>query len=113
MSTPTGHRLTFLPTLNEEMNEEGEPLKLTTSNLDQAIMEAAGLWPHEKPLLDYLLPCWKRAVKAASSSKSPTGPRLDVHEEAKRLALSNCLFSFTLPDLFGYVPPIAEGGVGF
>lgn len=103
MSTPMGQRLAFLPNLNQELNEAAEPLKLTTANLDQAILEAAGAWPHDKPLMDYLLPCWKRALKAASMSKAASGPRLEVHDEAKRLAISNCLFSLTLPDLFGYV----------
>lgn len=99
--TSGGHRLTFLPNLNEELNESGDPLKLTTANLDQAILEAAGLWPHYRPLMDYLLPCWKRATKAASTSRVTSGPRFEVHEEAKRLCISNCLFSLTLPDLFG------------
>lgn len=101
MSTTGGQRLAFLPNLNEELNESGEALKLTTANLDQAILEAAGNWPHDKPLMDYLLPCWKRAVKAASSSKATSGPRFELHEEAKRLCISNCLFSLTLPDLYG------------
>lgn len=102
MASSGGQRLIFLPGLNEELNEAKEPLKITTGNLDQAILEAASTWPHDKPLMDFLLPCWKRATKASSAAKAPSGPRHELHEEAKRLALSNCLFSLTIPDLFGY-----------
>lgn len=98
--TSGGHRLTFLPNLNEELNESGLPLKLTAANLDQAILEAASSYPVDKSLMEYLLPCWKRSTKAMLSNKATSGPRLEAHEEAKRLALSYCLFSFTLPDLF-------------
>jgi ubiquitin conjugation factor E4 B len=101
MASSGGQRLIFLPGLNEELNEAREPLKITTANLDQAVLEAASSLPQEKPLMDFLLPCWKRAVKAASSSRFPTGPKHEVHEESKRLALSHCLFSLTLPDLYG------------
>jgi len=101
MSTPTGQRLMFLPNTNAEANASGDPLKFSLSNLDQAIMEAASTWPKGKPLLDYLLPCWKRAVKAASSAKGLSPARVVVLEEAKRLSLSNCLFCLTVPELFG------------
>lgn len=101
MSTTSGQRLSFLPSLNEELNDSGEPLKLTTANVDQAILEAAGTWPPNKPLMDYLLPCWKRALKAAASLKNASPHRVEIIDEAKRLAISNCLFSLTLPDLYG------------
>ena len=96
-----GQRVIFLPNLNAELNESREPLKLTTGNLDQAILEAAGTWPPNKPLMDYLLPCWKRALKSATSLKNASPRRVEIHEEAKRLAISNCLFSVTLPELYG------------
>lgn len=101
MSSPQDHRLVFLPNLNEELNNAGEPLKLSTQNLDQAIIEAGSSWPHDRPLMDYLLPCWKRAVKAASSAKVAPGPRAEVLEEAQRLCMSNCLFALTMPVLYG------------
>ncbi|KAI5458136.1 ubiquitin elongating factor core-domain-containing protein [Mariannaea sp. PMI_226] len=104
MTDSHGHRLTFLPTLNEELNDADEPLKLSVGNLDQAIMEALGVWPEEKPLMQYLLPCWKRAVKTAHTAKATKGPRHEVHEEAKRLAMSSALFSFIMPDLYGRQP---------
>ncbi|XP_044723898.1 ubiquitin elongating factor core domain-containing protein [Hirsutella rhossiliensis] len=101
LSITQAQRLVFLPNLNQELNDAGEPLKISTANLDQAIIEACGNWPLDKPLMDYLLPCWKRAVRAASTAKNATGARLDVYEEAKRLCMSNCLFSLTMPVLYG------------
>ncbi|EQL00225.1 ubiquitin fusion degradation protein 2 [Ophiocordyceps sinensis CO18] len=101
LSGSPAERLFFVPALNQELNDAGEPLRLSTANLDQAIIEACGNWPLEKPLMDYLLPCWKRAVKAASTAKNVTGARLEVHEEAKRLCMSNSLFSLTMPVIYG------------
>lgn len=109
MTNAQGQRLTFLPGVNEQLNEEGQALKISVEVLSQAVMEAAGMWPHDKPLMEYLLPCWKRAVKAGSGGKMATGERAVVLEEAKRLAMSNCLFALAIPDLFGYVT--SEGGV--
>jgi ubiquitin conjugation factor E4 B len=103
MSNVQGQRLIFLPGVNEELNAAGAPLKLTIDVLEQAIMEAANTWPHDKPLMSYLLPCWKRAVSASNSAKTATGVRQEVHEEAKRLCMSNCLFALTMPDLYGLV----------
>jgi ubiquitin conjugation factor E4 B len=99
-----GYRPTFLPNLNQELNDAGEPLKLSVSTLDQAIIEACTAQPHDKPLFGYLLPCWKRAVKSATSAKITAGPRFEVHEEAKRLCMSNCLFALSVPDLYGRDP---------
>src|SRR5687768_17906715 len=73
MSNVQGQRLIFLPGVNEELNAAGAPLKLTIDVLEQAIMEAANTWPHDKPLMSYLLPCWKRAVSASNSAKTATG----------------------------------------
>ncbi|KAJ4261601.1 Ubiquitin conjugation factor E4 [Fusarium torreyae] len=104
MTSSHGQRLTFLPNLNEELNESGEPLKLSVNTLDQALMEAASSWPHDKPLMNYFLPCWKRAVKASLQFKATEGPKFEVHDEAKRLCMSGCLFSLTMPDLYGREP---------
>ncbi|ODA77739.1 hypothetical protein RJ55_06341 [Drechmeria coniospora] len=101
MTNDQGRRMLFLPSLNEELNEAGEPLKLSIGILDQAIIEACSNLPHHKPLFEYLLSCWKRAGKAASLAKHATGPRLAVHDEAKRLCVSNGLFSLTMPMLYG------------
>lgn len=101
MTDNHSHRLVFLPNLNEELNDSGESLKLSVNTLDQAIMEALNAWPQNKPLMQYLLPCWKRAVKTGTATKLTEGPRYEVHEEAKRLCMSSCLFALTMPDLYG------------
>ncbi|KAJ3523066.1 hypothetical protein NM208_g12594 [Fusarium decemcellulare] len=104
MTNSHGHRLIFLPSLNQELNDSGESLKLSVNTLDQALMEAAGTWPQDKPLMNYFLPCWKRAVKSSTQFKTTEGPRFEVHEEAKRLCMSSCLFALTMPDLYGREP---------
>lgn len=104
MTDNHSHRLVFLPNLNEELNDSGESLKLSVNTLDQAIMEALNAWPQNKPLMQYLLPCWKRAVKTGTSTKLTEGFRHEVHEEAKRLCMSSCLFALTMPDLYGREP---------
>jgi ubiquitin conjugation factor E4 B len=95
-----GHKLTFLPGVSQELQDTGEPLKLNANVLDSAILEAATAWPQEKPLLNYLLPCWKRAVRALGSVRDNAKQKREVLEEAKRLCMSNCLFALTIPDLF-------------
>ncbi|KAK4061306.1 hypothetical protein Trihar35433_9633 [Trichoderma harzianum] len=126
-SNQGNHRLTFLPNLNQELNDSGEPLKLSVNNLDQAIIEACSGWASDKPLMQYLLPCWKRAVKAAAGNKQTSGFKFELHEESKRLCMSNCLFAVTMPVLYGREPnpehdtiapyllrgPVDEGGICF
>ncbi|KOS21891.1 Ubiquitin conjugation factor E4 [Escovopsis weberi] len=112
MKTAQGnHRLIFLPNLNQELNENKDPLKLTIANLDQAIIEACTALPHSKQLMDYLLPCWKRTLKAAASAKSAGGARAKAVEEAKRLCMSNCLFALTMPVLYGREDPPEYGAL--
>lgn len=103
MTNHMGHRLTFLPNLNQELNDAGSPLRVTVGLMDQAIIEACSNFATDKPLMQYLLPCWKRAIKTpAAKGVSPT--RVGVHDEAKRLCMSNCLFALTMPDLYGRNP---------
>jgi ubiquitin conjugation factor E4 B len=96
-----GHRLQFLEGTSQELADEGVPLQLTKERLDSALMEASSLQSHDAPLLSYLLPCFKRAHKALTLSKEGPGEKREVLQEAKRLAVSHCLFALTLPDLFG------------
>lgn len=103
MTTPQGQRLIFLPNLNQELNDSGDSLKLSIGNLDQAIIEACSSWTLTKPLLEYLLPCWKRVVRASSTAKNVSAPRQEILDEAKRLCMSNCLFALTMPALYGFV----------
>ncbi|KAI1340018.1 ubiquitin conjugation factor E4 [Xylariaceae sp. FL0016] len=96
-----GAKLTYLPELKAELEQSGDPVKLTASCIDSAILEAASKVPPSKPLLSYLLPCWKRVVRANKPAKPPPEPRREVLSEAKRLCMSNCIFALTMPEYFG------------
>lgn len=96
-----GRWLTYLPQLAAELAEDGRPIMLSADVLDSAILEAATAWPQEKPLMDYLLPCWKRVVRAIRTLREKDPQKEAVLKEAKRLCMSNCIFALTLPDLFG------------
>lgn len=100
-----GRKLTFLPDLTAELHEQNPsgPLRLSSDVIEQAILEAASAVPHDKPLMDYMLPCWKRVIQAKKSLRAPTPEKEQLLLEAKRMCMSYCLFAVSLPDLFGYV----------
>ncbi|KAI0854035.1 ubiquitin conjugation factor E4 [Daldinia vernicosa] len=99
-----GTKLTYLPELKTELEQSGEPMKLTASTIDSAILEAAKYVPTSKALLDYLLPCWKRVVKATKPARPLSSEKEAVLNEAKRLCMSNCIFALTMPEYFGRDP---------
>lgn len=99
-----GTKLTYLPELKAELEQSGEPLKLGASSIDAAILEAANHVPTNKALLDYLLPCWKRVVRASRPSRRPSPEKEAVLQEAKRLCMSNCVFALTMPEYFSREP---------
>lgn len=77
------------------------PIMLTKERLDSAIVEAASTIPHNKSILDYLLPCWKRVTKALKGLKGYANFRDEILKEAKRMCMSNCIFASEVPELFG------------
>jgi len=95
-----GHKLAFLPNLSADLAEEGTPLKLAVGRLEEAIMEAATTVSHDRPLLDYLLPCWKRVVRTLKVFRGPAPEKEALLKEARRLCFSNCIFALTVPELF-------------
>ncbi|KAI1754674.1 ubiquitin fusion degradation protein 2 [Xylaria castorea] len=99
-----GTRLTYLPELRAELEQSGEPIKLRTSSIDAALLEAAKYVPQNKALLDYLLPSWKRVMSASRPSRRPSPEKEAVLDEAKRLCMSNCIFALTMPEYFGRDP---------
>ncbi|KAL2135928.1 hypothetical protein VTI74DRAFT_6311 [Chaetomium olivicolor] len=99
-----GHKLTFLPNLSGELAEEGSPLKLTVGRLDEALMEAATAVPLDRPLFEYLLPCWKRVVRTLKVLRGPAPEKEAILKEARRLCFSNCVFALTVPELFSREP---------
>jgi ubiquitin conjugation factor E4 B len=100
-STDThGHRLAFLPNLSADLAGEGAPLKMSVGRLEEAIMEAAAAFPHDRPLFEYLLPCWKRVVRTLKVLRGPAPEKEALLKEARRLCFSNCIFALTVPELF-------------
>ncbi|KAI8634270.1 ubiquitin fusion degradation protein 2 [Xylariaceae sp. FL1651] len=100
-SDSRGAKLTYLPELRAELEQSGEPVKLTTSSIDAALLEAAKHVPTSQALLDYLLPCWKRVMRASRPLRRPPPEKEAVLSEAKRLCMSNCIFALTMPEYFG------------
>ena len=96
-----GRPLTFLPGLSQELQERGQALKLTTDDLDPAILEAATAFSLKKPLLDYLLPCWKAIIRSVKQLRDTRPEKTAALQEAKRLCMSNCIFALTMPEYFG------------
>ena len=97
-----GQPLLFLSSSSSELEESSSPLKLNIDNLDQYLFEAGSQWRSDRPLFDYFLPCYKRAAHAVSSLRNPTPEREVLLKEARRLAVSHCIFCLTIPDLYRY-----------
>lgn len=76
---------------------------LTKDRLDTAILEAASTVPHNKSVLEYLLPCWKRVMKALKGLRGYASAKDEILKEAKRLCMSNCIFASEVPEIFGLV----------
>jgi ubiquitin conjugation factor E4 B len=101
----SGHRLAYLPNLRRELEEEKAPIRLSRDRLDSALLEACSAIPHNKSVLDYTLPCWKRVIKAQKGLRGYANARDTILKEAKRLCMSNCIFAVEVPELFGLVLP--------
>jgi len=108
----SNHRLIFLPNLRKELEEENTPIKITTDRLDSVILEAASTIPHNKSVLDYLLPCWKRISKVLKGMRGYASARDAILKEAKRLCMSYCIFAVEMPDLFGLVTSLGNEACG-
>ncbi|KAL2809946.1 ubiquitin elongating factor core-domain-containing protein [Aspergillus granulosus] len=100
-----GQRLTFLPGLRSELQDQNRSLRIDSSVLDQALLEAASTQPEQKPL-DYLLPCWKRITRLHKGFRRARDddPKFQAICEARRLCMSYCIFALTMPEMFGIDP---------
>ncbi|RDW57967.1 ubiquitin-ubiquitin ligase UFD2 [Aspergillus mulundensis] len=100
-----GQRLTFLPGVRSELQDQNLSLRISASVLDQALLEAASSQPDGKPL-DYLLPCWKRVTRLHKGFRKARDddPKFGVICEARRLCMSYALFALTMPEMFGSEP---------
>jgi ubiquitin conjugation factor E4 B len=99
----SNHKLIYLPNLRQELEDEQAPMMLTKEKLDSAILEAASAIPHSKGALDYLIPCWKRVMRALKGLKGYAHAKDVILREAKRLCMSNCVFAVEMPEFFGLV----------
>lgn len=97
------HRLIFLPGLRKDLEEEKAEIRLSAATLDGALLEACSSIPNSKSLFDYLLPCWKRTIKAMKQLRGYAGQKDVVLKEARRLCMSNCVFAAEMPDIFQFV----------
>ncbi|RMZ89405.1 hypothetical protein DV736_g3364, partial [Chaetothyriales sp. CBS 134916] len=99
-----GNSLYAVPDLRQELEAEGKHVRLSVDVLEQAIIEAArSLGSTKTTPHDWLFGCWKRVNRHSRSLKdrTPSNARWVVLQEARRLCLSWCIFSVTLPDMFG------------
>lgn len=101
-----GHHLNFVKGVRADLEDQGQPIRLSTPVLDQAILEAASS-TSKVSVLDYLLGCWKRVTAQFKHSKTRKAEesRLDILKEARRLCMSYCIFAITMPEMFGREPP--------
>ena len=99
-SDANGHKLFDLPGQRQELQDDGLPRLLSRDRLDGIILEAASMVPHNKSILDYLLPCWKRILKAQKGLRGYASEKDTVVKEALRLCMSYMIFAVEVPDLF-------------
>ncbi|KAL1960207.1 hypothetical protein VTO42DRAFT_8750 [Malbranchea cinnamomea] len=104
-----GAKLKYLPGVRQELEEQGQPVRIHTGILDQALLEAATDLQNKRPLT-YLLPCWKRISRLFKGFKKPSAedPKYEIVKEARRLCMSYCLFAVTMPEMFGLDPPTSS-----
>lgn len=99
-----GERVLYLAGYVADQDEAGvSPARLSVGSLDSAIIEAASGVPKKKPL-DYLLGCWKRAVrqgKLLRNNPNTAPKKFEIIKEARRLIMSYSIFAVTDPDMFG------------
>lgn len=95
-----GHRLIYLPSLREELADSQAEIRFSVATLDTALIEAITKYSHSKSPLDYLLPCWKRVLKAQKGLKGYVNDKDAILKEARRLCMSYCIFAITVPELF-------------
>lgn len=101
-----GNHLQFLGSTRLDLEDSGQPVRMTVGMLDQALLEAASNLKKGTAPLDFLLGCWKRVSKQYKALKKAgeEDPKFVVVKEARRLCMSYCIFAITMPDMFGLQP---------
>lgn len=97
-----GQKLNYLPNVRQELEDQGQQVRMSIGVLEQALLEAASDTSHHKPL-HYLLPCWKRVSRFFKGFRKQTmeDPKFVIVSEARRLCMSYCIFAATMPEMFG------------
>lgn len=100
-----GNPLQYLAGTRAELEESSQPLRMNTSMLDQALLEAATNVGMNNTPLNYLLSCWKRVSRQhkVSRKNGEEDPKFKMAKEARRLCMSYCIFAVTMPEMFGCV----------
>ena len=96
----SNHKLIYLPELRQERENDNADVRLSVATLDTALLEAAATISHDKSVLDYLLPCWKRVVRAFKGLRGYASAKDTVLKEARRLCMSNIVFATEMPEIF-------------
>ncbi|QDS76610.1 hypothetical protein FKW77_007692 [Venturia effusa] len=102
----TGARLNYLPGVRADLEAESAELRISKNNLDQALVEA-GSNPAEGKCFPYMLASWKRVMRhlrGPAKRDDPTGEKMAILQEAKRICMSYCIFAVTMPEIFGEEP---------
>ncbi|KAE9977605.1 hypothetical protein EG328_001978 [Venturia inaequalis] len=102
----SGARLNYLPGVRSDLEAESAELRINKNNLDQALVEA-GSNAAEGKCFPYLLACWKRVMRqlrGPAKRDDPTGEKMAILQEAKRICMSYCIFAVTMPEMFGEEP---------
>ncbi|KAJ2903415.1 uncharacterized protein MKZ38_009992 [Zalerion maritima] len=93
--------LTFLDESSAELQDNGDPLKLNIDNLDQYLFEAGTKWPSNQPLFDYFLRAYKQSSVILGHIRTPSEEKEALVKEARRIAVSHCIFCVSMPDMYG------------
>ncbi|EER43618.1 ubiquitin conjugating enzyme [Histoplasma capsulatum H143] len=101
-----GQKLSYLVGLVQELQEQGQALRMNIDVLDQALLEAASNTDNGKPM-EYLLPCWKRVTRLYKGFRKQNADdrKYVIVSEARRLCMSYCIFAATIPEMFGLGTP--------
>ncbi|KAI5809660.1 ubiquitin elongating factor core-domain-containing protein [Peziza echinospora] len=92
-----------LKALREELESEGEPVRLSTGILDQAILSVCSSSHLKIPPFDHLLASWKRAVNYQRNLRpidKGDENKITILAEAKRMALCYAQYCITMPEMF-------------
>ncbi|KAL2383737.1 hypothetical protein RJ035_005598 [Blastomyces gilchristii] len=97
-----GQTLSYLAGLSQELQEQGQALRISIDVLDQALLEAASNTHNGNPM-GYLLPCWKRVTRLYKGFRKQNADdrKYVIVSEARRLCMSYCIFAVTMPEMFG------------